>query len=86
MADVTSAAKRGYGYVIRDNIFLGAADRGADSNGIVIAGGDDVAVGAINRNTFHYVSAPITIDQHEENITLNYLGGVAGEVAVTTTT
>ena len=86
MADVTSAAKRGYGYVIRDNIFLGAADRGADSNGIVIAGGDDVAVGAIIRNTFHDVSAPITIDQHEENITLNYLGGVAGEVAVTTTT
>ena len=85
MADVTASDGTGYGYVIKDNVVIGASDGGADSNGIVIAGGDDVAVGAIVNNTFHDVNTPITIDQHEENITLNYLGGVAGAVAVTTT-
>jgi len=78
MADVTSASGRGYGYVIKDNVFLGASDIGADSNGIVIAGGDDVAVGAIIGNFFADVGTPVTQDQHDENFGGNFAGGGNG--------
>ncbi len=79
MADVAASDGTGYGYVIANNMLIGASDGGGDSLGIVIAGGDDIAVGAITGNFHADVGTPITQDQHDENYGGNRAGGGAGD-------
>lgn len=81
MADVT-AFSVGAGFVIRRNIFIGPEDGGGDAEGIVIAGGDDIALGAIFQNFFVDLATTITQDQHDENVGQNWVGGTTGAAVV----
>ena len=59
-------------------MFIGASDGGNDSLGIVIAGGDDIAIGAMTANFFADVGTAVTQDQHDENFGGNHEGGSNG--------
>ena len=78
LADTTALAT-GYGFVIRNNDFLGAIDAGADSVGITVAGTENTtAIGVIRGNFFAFCAASaITIDKISQSEIQNYYGDVA---------
>lgn len=78
LADTTALAT-GYGFLIRNNDFLGAIDAGRDSLGITIAGTQDtVGMGSIRGNFFSNCTVtPITQNKLNEAIINNYVGDTA---------
>ena len=83
MAD-TSGAATGYGYWIRDNLFIGPPDAGKDAVGITIAGTEDqIGIGGITKNMFSYTAvAAITIDKMGFGTVQNYFGDATGGLIV----
>ncbi len=75
LADTTALAT-GYGFLIRNNDFLGAIDAGRDSLGITIAGTQDtVGMGIMRGNFFSNCTVtPITQNKLNEAIINNYVG------------
>lgn len=83
-ADPT-AANKSYGMVIRNNDFIGAADGGGDTVGIVFAAAmtDNEILGSIRGNFFPGCSAnAITTDETSESVVNNYVPDAAGGALV----
>lgn len=76
----TSAAATGFGYWIRNNLFIGPPDAGKDAVGITIAGTEDTtAIGGITKNMFAYTAtAGVTIDKMGFGTIQNYYGDATG--------
>ncbi len=76
----TTGSEIGYGWWIRDNLFLGASDGAQDALAIVIAGTeDDTGLGAITKNMFAYCAvAAVTIDKLGFGTIQNYFGDATG--------
>ncbi len=76
----TSAAATGYGFWIRDNLFIGPPDAGRDAVAITVAGTEDTtAIGGITKNMMAYVTAAgVTIDKIGFSTIQNYTGDATG--------
>ena len=75
----TAASATGYGWIVRDNEFLGPTDAGADAVGIVIAGTENTTgLGGMSRNYFAFCNvASVTIDKLSKGEVNNFVGDAA---------
>jgi hypothetical protein len=79
------SANKCYGMTIRNNDFIGAADAGADTVGIVFAAAmtDNEILGSIRNNYFPGCSAnAITTDESSKSCVNNYVNDAAGGALV----
>ncbi len=76
----TSGAATGYGYWIRDNLFIGPPDAGKDAVAITVAGTEDqIGFGGITKNMLSYTAtAGMTIDKVGFSQVQNYFGDATG--------